>query len=52
LHIAIQKWHNVNIKKETFDNEIEKGFNDLLSGRPVSAEKVAERITKEYGHEL
>ncbi len=37
---------------EEFNNEIEKGFNDLLSGRLVSAEKVAERITKEYGHEL
>lgn len=37
---------------EEFNNEIEKGFNDLKAGRVLSAEKVAERITKEYGHEL
>ncbi len=37
---------------EDFNNEIEKGFNDLKAGRVVSAEKVAERITKEYRHEL
>ena len=37
---------------EEFDTEIEKGFNDLRAGRVVSADKVAERITKEYGHEL
>ncbi len=36
---------------EDFNNEIEKGFNDLKAGRVVSAEKVAERITKEYGHD-
>lgn len=37
---------------EEFNNKIEKGFNDLRAGRVVSADKVAERITKEYGHEL
>ncbi len=37
---------------EEFNNEIEKGFNDLRAGRVVSADKVAERITREYGHEL
>ena len=37
---------------EEFNNEIEKGFNDLRAGRVLSAEKVAERITKEYGHGL
>ncbi|OEF97049.1 type II toxin-antitoxin system RelB/DinJ family antitoxin [Desulfuribacillus alkaliarsenatis] len=37
---------------EEFHYEIEKGFSDLRSGRVVSAEKVAERITKEYGHEF
>ena len=37
---------------EELNNEIEKGFNDLRAGRVVSADKVAERITKEYGHEL
>ncbi len=35
-----------------FNNEIEKGFNDLRAGRVISADKVAEHITKEYGHEL
>ena len=40
------------LSTEGFNNEIEKGFNDLRAGRIVSAEKVAERITKEYGHEL
>ncbi|MEN1761799.1 type II toxin-antitoxin system RelB/DinJ family antitoxin [Anoxynatronum sibiricum] len=37
---------------EEFNTEIEKGFNDLRAGRVVPADKVAERITKEYGHEL
>lgn len=37
---------------EEFNNEIEKGFNDLRAGRVVSADKVAERINREYGHEL
>ncbi len=37
---------------EAFNTEIEKGFNDLKAGRVVSAEKVAERITKDDGHEL
>ncbi len=37
---------------EEFNNEIGKGFNDLRAGRVVSADKVAERITKEYGQEL
>jgi len=37
---------------EEFNNEIEKGFNDLKAGRVVSADKVAERIKKEYGYEL
>ena len=32
---------------EAFNNEIEKGFSDLKAGRFVSADKVAERITKE-----
>ena len=40
------------LTREEFNNEIEKGFNDLKAGRVLSAEKVAERITKEYGHEL
>ncbi len=39
------------LTSEEFNNEIEKGFNDLRAGRVVSADKVAERITKEYGHE-
>jgi len=37
---------------DEFNHEIEKGFNDLREGRVVSAEKVAERITKEFGNEL
>lgn len=37
---------------EEFNNEIEKGFDDLGAGRIVSADKVAERMNKEYGHEL
>lgn len=37
---------------EEFNTEIEKGFNDLRAGRFISADKVAERIIKEYGHEL
>ncbi|AGL03646.1 type II toxin-antitoxin system RelB/DinJ family antitoxin [Desulfoscipio gibsoniae] len=37
---------------EDFNNEIEKGFNDLRAGRVVPADKVAERINREYGHEL
>ncbi len=37
---------------EEFNNEIEKGFNDLRAGRVVSADKVTERINREYGHEL
>lgn len=36
---------------EEFNDEIEKGFNDLNAGRVVSADKVAERIKKEYGYE-
>ena len=40
------------LASEEFNNEIEKGFNDLRAGRVVSADKVAERITREYGHEL
>ena len=32
---------------EEVNNELEKGFNDLKEGRVLSAEKVAERITKE-----
>lgn len=37
---------------EEFNNEIEKGLNDLRAGRVVAADKVAERINREYGHEL
>lgn len=37
---------------EKFNNEIQKGFNDLKAGRVLSADKVAERIIKEYGHDL
>ena len=32
--------------------KLKKGFNDLTAGRAVPADKVAERINKEYGHEL
>jgi len=39
------------LKPEEFNHEIEKGFNDLRAGRVVSADKVAERITKEYEQE-
>lgn len=37
---------------EEFDNEIEKGLEDLRADRIVSADQVAERMNKEYGHEL
>ena len=37
---------------EEFNNEIEKGLDDLRAGRIVSADQVAERMNKEYGHEL
>ncbi|NLP18748.1 MAG: type II toxin-antitoxin system RelB/DinJ family antitoxin [Firmicutes bacterium] len=37
---------------EKFNNEIEKGFDDLEAGKVVSADKVADRIKREYGHEL
>jgi DNA-damage-inducible protein J len=37
------------LTSEEFNNEIEKGFNDLRAGRVVSADKVAERINREYG---
>ena len=37
---------------DEFNNEIQKGLNDLRAGRVVSADKVAERINREYGHEL
>ena len=37
---------------EEFNREIEKGLDDLKAGRVVSADKVAERMNKEYGHGL
>ena len=37
---------------EEFNNEIQKGFDDLRAGRVASADKVAELINKEYGREL
>ena len=40
------------LTSEEFNNEIEKGFNDLTAGRVVPADKVGERINREYGHEL
>ncbi|HZK17875.1 MAG TPA: type II toxin-antitoxin system RelB/DinJ family antitoxin [Clostridia bacterium] len=41
-----------NLTREEFNNEMEKGFDDLRVGRVVSADKVAERINREYGNEL
>ena len=40
------------LTSDEFNNEIEKGLNDLRAGRVLSADKVAERINREYGHEL
>ena len=40
------------LSPDEFNKEIEKGLYDLKTGRVVSADKVAERIAKEYGHEL
>ena len=37
---------------EEFNHEIEKGLGDLKAGRVVSADKVAERMHKEYGRGL
>lgn len=39
------------LTSEELKKELEKGFNDLQSGRVVSSEAVAERIIKEYGNE-
>ena len=41
-----------NLTPEEFNNEIEKGLNDLRAGRVVSADKVAGRINRQFGHEL
>ncbi|MGI6614772.1 MAG: type II toxin-antitoxin system RelB/DinJ family antitoxin [Dethiobacteria bacterium] len=40
------------LTSEELNNEVEKGFGDLKEGRVVSADKVAERISREHGHEL
>ena len=37
---------------EEFNGEIEKGFKDLNEGRVVAADRVAERVKREYGDEL
>lgn len=41
-----------NLTEEEFNYEIKKGFDDLMAGRIVSADKVAESINKEYSNEL
>ncbi|MCL2164612.1 MAG: type II toxin-antitoxin system RelB/DinJ family antitoxin [Oscillospiraceae bacterium] len=37
------------LSEEEFNAEIEKGFADLINGRVVSAESVAERMRQDYG---
>lgn len=37
------------LTKEQFNAAIEKGLSDLIAGRVVSVESVAERMHKDYG---
>jgi len=38
----------VNLSEENFNLEIEKGLADLSDGRVVSADRVAEKIRRDY----
>ena len=38
-----------NLTAEQFNHEIEKGLENLVSGKVVSAQNVAERMQREYG---